>query len=51
LRYDIGDAVSIPARADSTTITANETFTLHCQAENKSSFIKPKDREREAGLL
>jgi protein FRG1 len=51
LKYDVGEAVSIPARKDSTEIGPNETFTLHCQAENKSTFIKPKDREREAGQV
>jgi hypothetical protein len=51
LTYDVGEAVSIPARADSTEIGPNETFILQCQAENKSSFVKPKDREREAGQV
>jgi hypothetical protein len=51
LTYDVGEAVSIPARADAKEIGMNETFTLHCQAENKSTFIKPKDREREAGQV
>lgn len=51
LKYDASDSVSTPARADSTEIGPLETFTIHCQAENKSTFIKPKDRDRLAGQI
>lgn len=46
LKYDASDAVAVRARADSPDIGPLETFTLHCQAGNKTTFVKPKEKEK-----
>lgn len=48
LKYDVSESVSVPARADSTQVGPEETFTVHCQADNKTLDVVKVKEEKSA---